>query len=434
MSNIVLRFIHASDFRLDEPLVGIAEAADSLRLSLIDAPFQAATAVFDVALERRVDFVVLTGNLLDPRAAGPRGIAFLVEQFERLDAAGIAVYWFSNEIDAPERWPASIELPANVHHFDAGRGDCLLHWREGQAIAKLGPLAALPLRRPTHTDYAAATDAAEERIFTIGLAHGAAPAVDARTPFDYLALGGQPNRHIAHSGVPWIVQAGSPQGRSIAEAGPHGCTLIEVDSERHVRVALRTSDTVRWREEQLSLDDCHHRTRWEAVLRERVAAVTAEAGDRVVLLRLRLTPGLQPIARTERERLAGELLTWLRETYATAAQNVWTLAVEHEPAAGEPASDATVHEQDTILGEFLRTIDVLRDQPHDGLRLREYAGATVLTNDLLNQLDCATADVRDPLLRHIAELGRELLAGNTAEPSVTNTATAKHFGRMHSAV
>jgi len=434
MSSIVLRFIHASDFRLDEPLVGIPEAADSLRLSLIDAPFHAAAAVFEVALERRVDFVVLTGNLLDPRAAGPRGIAFLVEQFERLDAEGIAVYWFSGELDGPERWPAAIELPPNVHHFDAGRGDCLLHWREGQAIAKMGPLAALPIRRPTHTDYAAATEAAEERIFTIGLAHGAAPTVDARTPFDYLALGGQPNRHIAHSGVPWIVQAGSPQGRSIAEAGPHGCTLVEVDSERHVRVALRTSDTVRWREEQISLDDCHHRTRWESALRERVAAITAEAGDRVVLLRLRLTPGLNPIARTHRERLAGELLAWLRETYASGSQCLWTITVDHEAATDKSAGGSAAHEQDTILGEFLRTIDDLRDQPHDGLRLREYAGATVLTSDLLDLLNCATSDVRDPLLRHIAELGHELLAGNPPEPAVANAAPVKHFGRIHSAV
>lgn len=389
-----LRFIHASDFHLDRPVTGIAETSDALRPVLIDAPFRAAQTVCDVALDRRVDFVVLTGNLLDPCAAGPRGLAFLVEQFERLDAAGIVVYWLSGETDAPEHWPAAIELPANVRHVDSGRGEYTLHWREGKAIARIGPLAALPLRRE-----------ADEKIFTVGLSHGTPRLSALEAPFDYLALGGRFAREIVHSGSPWVVCAGSPQGRSIQHTGPHGCTLVEVDADGHVRVALRTCDAVRWREEQIPLDECRNRAQWETVLRDRLAAATAEAGDRPILLNLKLIAGASHVSRTERERLAAEMLTWLRETYATATNPVWTVGIDHEPAT--QTDDA--QEQDTILGEFLRTIDQLRTHPDDGLRLTDYIAPSTLTDDLAARLNFATPERRNPLLTQVSELGRNLL-------------------------
>jgi exonuclease SbcD len=402
MSTTILRFIHASDFHLDRPLTGIADVPDTLRAAFVDAPYQAALAVFDAALDRRVDFLVLTGNLLDPRAAGPRGLAFFVEQFERLDTAGIAVYWLSGQTDSLERWPAAIELPPNVRHLDAGRAECVTHWRDNIAVARLGPLAALPIRRDT-----------DEKIFTVGLTcredatgYASARISAVNAPFDYLAVGGEFARQILHSGSPWIVQSGSPQGRNVHHAGPHGCTLVEVDAERHARVALRTCDAVRWREEQLSLDDCHPRARAETALRDRIAAATAEAGDRPVLLRLHLVPGAKRVTRSERERLAAEIQTWLRETFASAAQPVWTISVEHEPAS----IDDDASEQDTILGEFLRTTNVLTE-PSSDLRFDEYIGATPLSTDAIARLDFTTSETRTALLRNVAELGRELLSG-----------------------
>lgn len=406
MTDFTLRFVHGSDFHLEQPLAGLADVPDALRAMLVDAAYRAAEAVFGTAVDRQVDFVVLTGDLLDPRAAGPRGLAFLVEQFERLAAARIAVYWLASELDAEERWPASVELPPNVRHLDAGRGECIVHWRDGKSVARIGPLAALPLRRE-----------GDERLFTVGVARGTPRIASGEAPFDYLALGGEHERHILHSGNPWVVQAGSPQGRSIANVGPHGCTFVEVDTERHARVALRTCDAVRWREELLSLDECQHRARWESVLRERVAAATAEAGDRTVLMRLRFSPGKVHVGRWQRERLAADILAWLRETFSGVAPAVWTIGVEHEPAV----VDAAAREQDTILGEFVRTVDALGERSDDGLGISQYVGATALADDLAARLDFSAAQARDPLLRHVAELGRELLGGDASAAGLPTT-------------
>ena len=98
------RFVHAADFHLERPLRGLAEVPDHLRVALIDAPYRAAERVFDAAIKERVDFVVLAGDILDPLAAGPRGLVFLGEQFQRLAAQGIRVYWAGGRSDDFERW------------------------------------------------------------------------------------------------------------------------------------------------------------------------------------------------------------------------------------------------------------------------------------------------------------------------------------------
>ena len=84
MSGQSFRFLHASDFHLEEPLGGLAEVPPHLGELFLDAPFTAAERVFDVAVRERVDFVILSGDILEPTLAGPRGISFLLNQFATL--------------------------------------------------------------------------------------------------------------------------------------------------------------------------------------------------------------------------------------------------------------------------------------------------------------------------------------------------------------
>ncbi len=65
MSDQPVRFLHASDFQLDEPVRGLTELPDHLREVLIDSAYQSAERVFDTALAESVAFVCLAGNLLD---------------------------------------------------------------------------------------------------------------------------------------------------------------------------------------------------------------------------------------------------------------------------------------------------------------------------------------------------------------------------------
>ena len=84
MSGESFRFIHASDFHLETPLGDLDELPPPLRESMASAPHDAVKAVFEAALSDQIDFLVLSGDLINPQAAGPYGMNLLLEQFEKL--------------------------------------------------------------------------------------------------------------------------------------------------------------------------------------------------------------------------------------------------------------------------------------------------------------------------------------------------------------
>ena len=81
------RFIHAADLHLDRPVHGLTESPEHLVDLLIDCPAHAAVKVFDAAIDRHVDFVVLSGGVINPRHASPYEMMLLADQFDRLNAA-----------------------------------------------------------------------------------------------------------------------------------------------------------------------------------------------------------------------------------------------------------------------------------------------------------------------------------------------------------
>lgn len=84
----------------------------------LSAAWQSAERVFDLAINQSVDFVLLTGDVLQPNLTGTRGLVFLVEQFRRLHEKGIAVYW---KLERPiEAWMLpDFSFPENVFLFPA---------------------------------------------------------------------------------------------------------------------------------------------------------------------------------------------------------------------------------------------------------------------------------------------------------------------------
>ncbi|HKD38086.1 MAG TPA: metallophosphoesterase, partial [Pirellulales bacterium] len=234
------RFLQASDFHLHQPPFGLAQIPDHLVELLADSPFRAAARVFDLALAEKVDFVVLAGNLVDPHAAGPRGLTFLHEQFARLAEHGIAVYWATGVIDRRSEWPASIAWTSNVHLVAADRIQRFTHSRNGEPLCQIieaGPGGTGQRSRPVpggelrlaESEEPSSKNLAEfaansDHLFMIAVApHLLDPIEIADLPIRYWALGGAANsstplslsnpQRIAH-------HSGSPLGRQPSEVGP----------------------------------------------------------------------------------------------------------------------------------------------------------------------------------------------------------------------
>ncbi|MGA2034275.1 MAG: DNA repair exonuclease [Thermoguttaceae bacterium] len=403
------RFLHASDFHLEMPLGGLAEVPDHLREPLVDSPLRAARRVFDAALAEEVEFLVLSGDILHPQRAGLQGPLFLVEQFSRLAAAGIAVYWAGGPIDPPEAWPAAFPLPNGVQQFPTGRVAEIVFSRDGQPLARLCGTS--------HNGSAAPPPAAFQPdpagLFSLAVFHGAADAASLQSQaIDYWALGGQHDRTTLFSASHVAHYPGSPQGRRPEEAGVHGCTLVQVDDHGQARTSLLPTDEIRYLDEQIIVDQQTTREALENLFRQRVQALV-ESSPRAGLLLAWTLSGSGPLmAQLRRGGLAAELLDWLRTEYGFGSPPAWSATLEVQRA---DAAAAQYYDQETILGDFLRAVRQAEVNSAESLQLQAYLAESHLAGGLAAVAALDDPAARDRVLAEAAWLGLELLGG--AEPT-----------------
>ncbi|MBR0190706.1 MAG: hypothetical protein IJQ31_01410 [Thermoguttaceae bacterium] len=92
------------------------ELPPALSEECLSAPWKSAERVFDLALAQNVDFLLLTGDVLQPDLTGIRGLVFLIGQFNRLRERGISVYW-KLERSIEEWMLPNFRFPENVFLF-----------------------------------------------------------------------------------------------------------------------------------------------------------------------------------------------------------------------------------------------------------------------------------------------------------------------------
>lgn len=358
MSGQHFRFLHAGGFALDEPLQGLAEIPDALAPTLADAPFVAAGKVFDAAIEERVDFVVLNGELLDLSGPAARAIAFLLDHFERLAAHNIAVYWATGRLDQPQDWPAVAALPERVRQFVSTAPEELSHLRGDRPVANLvgrswHGTAGFQVGEFKNDD---------DGLPTIVIANGTCdPQRLAEQMVDFWALGGQAQRQSLGSARRIVHYAGSPQGRSPDEPGAHGCTLVHVAGDRTIRTQFTPTDAVRWHNEHLAIEADLPLDGLRKLLAERVKQLKAEAESRPLIVTWKLRGGRHLAGPAGRRELAGELQNWLRKEFFLSAGKpaVWTLAVELD----QPELPDAWFDEESMLGDFLRNLKEFAQSP-----------------------------------------------------------------------
>ncbi len=175
---------------------GLADVPEHLVDLLIDCPARAAVRVFDAAIDQRVDFVLLAGGVIDPRACAPREWLLLVEQFERLADRNITVYWAGGPSDLVDTWPKHMAWPANVRILPRGKVQRLRHEIAGEPICEI-------IGRSSDADGAGEPQEyapSRANLFALAVAHAnwGSDAL-ASIGVDYWALGGRHERHALRS-------------------------------------------------------------------------------------------------------------------------------------------------------------------------------------------------------------------------------------------
>ena len=390
------KFIHASDFHLDRPIRGLAELPIHMKSVLANAPYDSARKVFDLAISDRVDFVLLSGDLFDLSCSGPRPAAFMLSQFERLADKGIEVYWCSGSVDPIDRWPTSIELPDNVVTFSTSVLEDVSHRRNGTTIASIYGIG-YDEKRNSAVDFITDSDDG----FSIGLAHG---EFDSNTmPYDeirYWAFGGRHKSTKLEKPGSIVAYPGTPQGRNPRESGSFGCFVCRVDTNGKLRVQSVETDAVRWLPQKVSIHESINDTDLKNMLAERALKLVSDNSDQSLLVdwNFTTTGDFNPALR--RRENVEQLLDWLRDEFGRGETGLWSTQVRIDPPSTLPTS---WYEEDTILGEYLRSIGRYQSDESLNLSLHEYIPVAV--ENELSGVARISGDRRNSTLRQAALLG-----------------------------
>ncbi|HET8776426.1 MAG TPA: DNA repair exonuclease [Candidatus Limnocylindria bacterium] len=365
------RFLHTGDLHLDSPLEGLsAQAPPDVLAILRGATIDAWRNIVRTALDERVDFVVVAGDVFEVESPTLLGQTRFRDGLVELAAAGIASFVVHGNHDPLDgrAWAPSLEFPDAVHRFGTAAGESAPVVRGGREIARVHG-RSYP-RSAVTENYAAAFRADAGAPFSIGLLHtnvGDRPghhnyapcsAADLRASgMDYWALGHihQPGQVLAD---PPAWYCGIPQGRDPGELGAHGCYVVDVDAARRVTPRFVATDVVRWQPVEVSIVGLPDDEALARACREAVGSALDGADGRSLVVRLRLT-GRGPLhAHLARRGYLTDLRELLNDETAGMRPFGWV----------ESVRDATRSEVDIevrrdapdFVGDFLRTVAAAR--------------------------------------------------------------------------
>ncbi len=398
------KFVHAADFHLDDQMEGLAELPVHLKQSIANAPYAAARGVFDLAISEAVDFVLLSGDLLDLEQAGCRASAFLLSQFERLAEKNIRVYWCGGEVDYPDRWPTAVELPKNVQTFSAAAVDELVVERRGKPLATI-IASGFDHRRRGIGEFIVEAAAP----FPIVMTHGQLDSVVlAAKHVRYWALGGQHKPALVDRSTSWVAYPGTPQARRPEETGAHGCHLVRVDGTGTVRTQFIELDSVRWMPQKLALAESSTPDQIRELLTDRALKLISEHPEQTLLVTWQLSPAGEFNPQLRQHRLQQETLKWLRDEFGRSEQGIWSISLQTDPPAALPAS---WYEEDTILGDYLRALGRYQGDESIGLALHDYLPRSVQP-DAVAEVLRLQGEERTRVLSAAGLMGVEYLTAN----------------------
>jgi DNA repair exonuclease SbcCD nuclease subunit len=354
-----ISFLHAADIHLDSPLKGLERYESAPVDRIRGATRRAFSRMIDLAIEKRVHFVLIAGDLYDGDWRDYNTGLFLVKELGRLRDHKIRVVLIQGNHDAANKMTRALLLPDNARLLSPDRAETVF-WDDlgvaihGQSFAKAAVLENLATAYPVP----------QSGCLNIGLLHTCLEGADGHEPYapctledlkhhgyDYWALG-----HI-HTGrilcdEPLVAFSGNVQGRHARETGPKGCMIVNVAPSGRIEHDFHRLDVVRW--ERLRIDVSEVDT--ESILFDRAAEsldnLLASDSDPERLLAVRLVLAgathLHDRLLADSERVVAELRS------LAAIRNQDRLWIEKVELQTQPRQSITTHD-----GPIQELLDVL---------------------------------------------------------------------------
>ncbi len=250
----------------------------------------------ELAIEEKVDFLIIAGDLYDGDWRDYKTGLFFVEQMGRLNAAAVPVYLLYGNHDAESQITKRLMLPDNVFEFGSRKPKSFrleeikvaIH---GQSYRQRDVTDNLVLNYPEPVP----------DVFNIGVLHTGLGGMGGHKNYapcslhdlenkgyDYWALG-HVHKAVVLSKRPYIVFPGNLQGRHARETGAKGACLVAVEDGEIVSFTSESCDVVRWLKLSVSLDDVHSMDDINTRIRDAIeTAIDDQSDGRMLVCRILL--------------------------------------------------------------------------------------------------------------------------------------------------
>lgn len=374
-----LKFLHAADLHIDSPMRGLERYDEAPVEALRGATRSALENLVQLALDERVDFLLLAGDLYDGQWRDYGTGLFFVRQMARLEAAKIQVFCLYGNHDAESKLGKKLVLPGNVKVFEHGAAHTHLAPELGIAVHGQS-FATAAVTEDLAADYPASAPG----LFNIGLLHTGLegrPGHGRYAPtsldvlrgkqYQYWALGHIHQREVVCED-PWVVFPGNLQGRHSRETGPKGATLVTVDDAHQCTLEERSLDVVRWSVLQLDASECETPEALLEHIEERLEAAIEQADGRLLAARIEVRG-----TTAAHHALSSEHKHWIEEVRALGLRiGEDTLFIERvKLLTRAPLDLEALRERDDPTGCVARRMQELRENPEALERLGQEFGA-----------------------------------------------------------
>ncbi len=348
------KILHAADIHLDSPLQKLGHYEGAPAEQIRRASRRAIENMVALAIDDRVDLVVIAGDLYDGDWPDQNTGLFFVSQARRIVDAGIPLVVIRGNHDAANRMTSSLPLPKNPDGSEIMMSADAVDLRsfESLGIAVHGRSFQ---NRAEFDNLAAGYPQPLAGMFNLGLLHTSLTGAEGHDPYspctpaqladkqyDYWALGHVHARgsHEIQGAAP-VVFSGNLQGRHIRELGPKGCVVVKIDERNRCATEFCELDVVRWEICRLDVSDLQHPDQVADRFQAWLAQAMPEAGSRLLVIRVELV-GQTDLLHVLRRGLSSLQASLQAIAVTYGRDQVWLESVKLRctmPADGRPAVD-----------------------------------------------------------------------------------------------
>ena len=427
-----MRFIHTADLHIDSPLRGLSRYVGAPLEKLRGATRRALERLVTLAIDEKVDFVLMAGDLYDGDWQDFHTGLFVNGQLVKLKNAGIQVFIVQGNHDAQSHMMRKIPWPENVKVFSSRTAETVHLKTLGVAIHG----HSFP-NREVSEDLVPGYPVAVPGCFNIGMLHTSLTGMEGHDTYapttlpklknkgyDYWALGHIHARQVVCE-TPRVVFPGNLQGRHARETGPKGCELVSVDGAA-ITARFVPLDVVRWHQVAVDLQSLEQLddVRPQVLQALQSAVAGADAGEALHAMRVVLT-GQTPLHALEASQPGT-----LEAAVQAAAQefsgaDVWI--EQTKLSLRSPLDRARIRQGSDALGELVRSVDELSGDGAALKKLCEEVLGSVLGKDKL------PAEVREALAHGLSDGDIPRLDDSAALLALLQDAEATLLARLNPA-